>query len=50
MQNPLVYYANPSWYIEMSKLKDELVANNNEVNWYPAFVGEKEIRQLAGRG
>ncbi len=42
-KTPLVYYAHPSWYIEMSKLKDELVANNNEVNWYPAFVGEKRF-------
>ncbi len=40
---PLVYYAKPSWYIEMSKLKDELVANNNKVNWYPDFVGEKRF-------
>ena len=40
---PLVYYAKPSWYIEMSKLKDQLVANNNEVNWYPDFVGEKRF-------
>lgn len=40
---PLVYYAKPSWYIEMSKLKDELVANNNTVNWYPDFVGEKRF-------
>ncbi|MBQ0018042.1 MAG: isoleucine--tRNA ligase [Clostridiales bacterium] len=40
---PLVYYANKSWYIEMTKLKDELVANNNTVNWYPAYVGEKRF-------
>ena len=40
---PLVYYAKPSWYIEMSKLKDELVANNATVNWYPDFVGEKRF-------
>lgn len=40
---PLVYYAKPSWYIEMSKLKDQLVANNNTVNWYPDFVGEKRF-------
>jgi len=40
---PLVYYAKPSWYIEMSKLKDELVANNNTVNWFPEFVGEKRF-------
>lgn len=40
---PLIYYAKPSWYIEMSKLKDELVANNNTVNWYPDYVGEKRF-------
>lgn len=40
---PLVYYANKSWYIEMSKLKDELTANNNTVNWYPDYVGEKRF-------
>lgn len=40
---PLLYYAKPSWYIAMSKLKDKLVKNNNEVNWYPAFVGEKRF-------
>ena len=40
---PLVYYANKSWYIEMTKLRDELVANNNTVNWYPPYVGEKRF-------
>lgn len=37
---PLLYYAKPSWYIAMTKLKDQLVANNNTVEWYPPFVGE----------
>jgi len=40
---PLIYYGKPSWYIEMTKLKDELVKNNNAVNWYPDFVGEKRF-------
>ena len=40
---PLVYYAKPSWYIEMSKLKDQLVENNQTVNWHPEFVGEKRF-------
>ena len=46
---PLVYYANPSWYISMSDLRDELVANNNTVNWYPDFVGERRGPGIAGR-
>lgn len=40
---PLVYYAKPSWYIAMSKLKDQLVENNNTVSWFPAYVGEKRF-------
>jgi len=40
---PLLYYARPSWYIEMTKLKDILIENNNSVEWYPEFVGEKRF-------
>ena len=40
---PLIYYAKPSWYIAMSQLKDQLVDNNNTVNWFPEFVGEKRF-------
>jgi isoleucyl-tRNA synthetase len=40
---PLLYYAKPSWYIEITKLKDKLVENNNGVNWFPSFVGEKRF-------
>lgn len=40
---PLLYYAKPSWYIEMTKLKTLLIANNNSVNWFPDFVGEKRF-------
>ncbi|MDW5300187.1 MAG: isoleucine--tRNA ligase [Sedimentibacter sp.] len=40
---PLLYYARPSWYIQMTKLKDQLIENNNSVEWYPDFVGEKRF-------
>ncbi|MDR3305923.1 MAG: isoleucine--tRNA ligase [Clostridiales Family XIII bacterium] len=40
---PLIYYSKPSWYIEMTKLKDQLVRNNDSVNWYPDYVGEKRF-------
>ncbi|HHV38685.1 MAG TPA: isoleucine--tRNA ligase [Tepidimicrobium sp.] len=40
---PLLYYAKPSWYIEMTRLKDQLIKNNDEVDWYPDFVGEKRF-------
>ena len=42
-KTPLLYYAKPSWYIEMTKLRDKLVNNNKTVNWYPSFVGEKRF-------
>jgi len=40
---PLLYYAKPSWYIEITKLKEQLIENNNGVNWYPDYVGEKRF-------
>ena len=40
---PLVYYAKPSWYIEMSKFSEKMVENNNKVNWFPATIGEKRF-------
>ena len=35
---PLLYYPKESWFVAMSKLRDELVANNNKVNWYPDTI------------
>jgi len=42
-KTPLVYYAKPSWYIEITKIKQTLIDNNNGVNWFPDFVGEKRF-------
>ena len=41
--SPLVYYSRPSYYLEVTKLKDKIIAENNQVNWYPSFVGEKRF-------
>ncbi len=35
---PLIYYARNTWFIEVTKLRDNLVANNETVNWYPDNV------------
>ena len=35
---PLLYYPKESWFVAMSKLRDELVANNSTVNWYPETI------------
>lgn len=40
---PLLYYAKPSYYIEVTKFKEKLIENNNEVNWFPDYVGEKRF-------
>ena len=40
---PLVYYAKPSWYIEMSKFSDAMVKNNEDVNWFPQTIGDKRF-------
>ncbi|KNZ42208.1 isoleucine--tRNA ligase [Acetobacterium bakii] len=42
-KTPLLYYAKPSWYLEVTKIKDQLIENNNGVEWYPDFVGEKRF-------
>lgn len=42
-KTPLLYYAKPSWYIEMTKIKDRLIENNDGVDWHPPFVGEKRF-------
>lgn len=36
---PLIYYARESWFIKMTAVRDELVANNNTVNWIPPSIG-----------
>ncbi len=35
---PLLYYPKASWFVAMSTLRDELVKNNSEVNWYPETI------------
>ena len=37
---PLIYYATDSWFIKMTAVRDELVANNNTVNWIPEGIGK----------
>ena len=42
-KTPLLYYAKPSWYLEVTKIKDQLIENNNGVEWFPDYVGEKRF-------
>ena len=37
---PLIYYARESWYIRETAVKDDLIRNNNTVNWIPESIGK----------
>lgn len=37
---PLIYYARDTWFIKMTAVKDNLIKNNNKVNWYPESIGK----------
>ena len=40
---PLLYYSKPSYYLEVTKIKDKIIEENNKVNWFPSYVGEKRF-------
>lgn len=40
---PLIYYAKPSWYLEVTKKKALMIENNKTVNWFPSYTGEKRF-------
>ncbi|MBR6451071.1 MAG: isoleucine--tRNA ligase [Lachnospiraceae bacterium] len=37
---PLLYYARESWFIKMTAVKDDLIRNNNTINWIPESIGK----------
>jgi len=37
---PLIYYARESWYIKMTAVKDDLIRNNQTINWIPENIGK----------
>lgn len=37
---PLIYYARESWFIKMTAVKEQLIANNNTINWIPDAIGK----------
>lgn len=42
-ESPLLYYSKPSFYLEITKIKDKIIEANKKVNWYPDYVGEKRF-------
>ncbi len=37
---PLIYYARDSWFIKMTAVRDDLIRNNNTINWIPESIGK----------
>jgi isoleucyl-tRNA synthetase len=40
---PLIYKAVPSWYVEVTKIKDQMVANNQQINWIPNNIKDGQF-------
>lgn len=40
---PLIYYARESWFIKMTAVRDELIKNNNTINWIPESIGKRRF-------
>jgi len=41
--SPLMYYSTPSYYLEVTKIKDKMIEANKKINWYPSYIGEKRF-------
>lgn len=46
--SPLLYYAKDSWFIKMSAIKDDLVKNNQDINWVPAHIKDGRFGDWIG--
>ena len=42
-KSALISYPKPAWYIKTTAYKDKVIEENNKINWYPAYVGEKRF-------
>ncbi|HNY13019.1 MAG TPA: isoleucine--tRNA ligase, partial [Candidatus Wallbacteria bacterium] len=44
--SPLIYYARHSWFIKTTALKDEILANNEKINWYPEYIKDGRFKNF----
>ena len=42
-KSALISYPKPAWYIKTTAYKDKIIKENEKINWYPAYVGEKRF-------
>ncbi|HYU64691.1 MAG TPA: class I tRNA ligase family protein [Candidatus Paceibacterota bacterium] len=47
---PLLYYAKNSWFIKMSAVNKDLLANNQQINWIPEYLKEGRFGQWLSEG
>src|SRR3989344_22230 len=48
--SPLLYYAKESWFIKMSAVREQLLKNNEKVNWFPEHIKEGRFGQWLKEG
>ena len=46
-KSPLLYYATESWFIKTTAVKDQLIANNSKIDWYPSHISRWSLRQVS---
>ena len=42
-KSALISYPKPAWYVQNTKLKEDIIKCNNDIKWYPSYVGEKRF-------
>ena len=42
-KSALISYPKPAWYVQTTAVKDEIIAANKKINWYPEYVGERRF-------
>ena len=45
---PLIYKAISTWFVDVTKIRDQMVANNEQTNWVPDYVGERRFHNWLG--
>ena len=48
--SPLLYYAKSSWFIKMSAVREQLLKNNQKINWFPEHIKEGRFGQWLKEG
>lgn len=49
-KTPLIYYAKESWYLRTTSVKDQLLSNNQTINWYPDYIKEGRFGEWLRNG